>query len=403
MTALRRLSLLVLVIGLVAFVVLAALLVPWHPYPGGALRVPAASSVFTPAEIARAEDFSRWARVWSRTSLVLSVAAVLALARGAWPERLPGPWWLRTVQAVAVVEAGVSLVTLVPDALLRQRERRFHLVGQAWSGFVADRLTGLAVTVVAASIAVLAFQLCVRRLPRAWPAVAAGLLAALVLAGSFVYPLLVEPLFNHFTSLPAGSLRTQVLQLAAAERVHLKDVLVVDASTRTTELNAYVSGFGASRRVVLFDNLLSEPRPEVLAVVAHELGHARHDDVLTGSLLGASGALVAIGLVGLVLRRPGRSAPALLAVYAVVSVLSLPVQNVISRQIETRADVAALTTTRDEAAFVELQKQLALSSLQDPSPAAWSQFVFGSHPTVLQRIAVAERVLGTDGASGPPK
>lgn len=395
MSAQRRLSLAVLVAGLIAFVALAAWLVPWHPYPGGALHAPAASSVFTHAEIARSEDFSRWARVWSRVSLVLSIVGVLALARGRWPERLRGPWWLRSLQAVAVVEAAVSLVTLVPDVLLQQRERRFGLVSQAWSGYATDRLTGLAVTIVAAGIAVLAFQTCVRRLPRTWPLAAGGLLAALVMGGSFVYPLLVEPLFNRFTPLPASSLRTQVLQLAEAEHVHLKDVLVVDASTRTTELNAYVSGFGASRRVVLFDNLLRQPRPEVLSVVAHELGHARHDDVLTGSLLGASGAFVGIGLAGMVLRRPGTGVPALLAVYAVASVLSLPVQNLISRQIETRADVAALTTTKDRAAFVDLQRELALSSLQDPTPAAWSQFVFGSHPTALQRIALADRALGT--------
>lgn len=393
----RRLALGVLVVGMVAFVALSWALVPWHPYPGGALHPPAATSVFTRAEIARAEDFSRWARVWSRVSLVLSLVAVLALARGRWTQRLRGPWWLRSLQAVAVVEAGVSLATLVPDVLLQQRERRFHLVSQAWSGYATDRLTGLAVSVVAAGIAVLAFQACVRRLPRAWPAVAGGLLAALVLGGSFVYPLLVEPLFNHFTPLASGSLRTQVLQLAAAEHVHLEDVLVVDASTRTTELNAYVSGFGASRRVVLYDNLLHEPRPEVLSVVAHELGHARHDDVLTGSLLGGAGALVGIGLIGLVLRRPAANVPALLAIYAAGSVLSLPVQNLISRQIETRADVAALSTTRDRVAFVELQRELALSSLQDPTPAAWSQFVFGSHPTALQRIALADRVLGPPG------
>lgn len=393
MTGERRLSLIVLAGGLVAFVALAAWLVPWHPYPGGPVHPPPASSVFTHAEITRAEDFSRWARVWARISLVLSLVAVLALARRDWPARLRGPWWLRSVQAVAIVEAVVSLATLLPDVLLQQRERRYHLVSQGWGGYATDRLTGLAVTVVAASIAVLAFQACVRRLPRAWPLVAGGLLAALVMGGSFVYPLLVEPLFNHFTALPAGSLRTQVLHVAAEEHVHLTDVLVVDASTRTTELNAYVSGFGASRRVVLFDNLLHQPRPEVLSVVAHELGHARYDDVLTGSLLGAAGAVVGIGLIGLVLRRPGRSVPALLAAYAVVSVLSLPVQDVISRQIETRADVAALTTTHDEAAFVELQKELALSSLQDPTPAGWSQFVFGSHPTALQRIAIAHRVL----------
>ena len=86
--------------------------------------------------------------------------------------------------------------------------------------------------------------------------------------------------------------------------------------------------------------------------------------------------------------------PLLLALFAIGSVLSLPVQNTISRQIETRADVTALTVTQDEASFVALQKRLAISSLADPTPPAWSQFVFGSHPTALQRIALAGRVLG---------
>src|SRR5206468_3731899 len=108
------------------------------------------------------------------------------------------------------------------------------------------------------------------------------------------------PLFNHFTPLPDGELRTQVLALAEQEHVRVDDVLVADASQRTTTLNAYVSGFGSSRRVVVYDNLLDDlDRREVLSVVAHELGHARHDDVLTGSVLGAAGALVGVGLLAL--------------------------------------------------------------------------------------------------------
>ena len=134
-------------------------------------------------------------------------------------------------------------------------------------------------------------------------------------------------------------------------------------------------------------------------MVAHELAHAKNDDVLIGTALGASGAVVGVGLLGLVAGvgrgrpRMGDAAvvPKVLALAAVAAVLATPVQNVVSRQLETRADVVALRTTEDPQAFVQLQRRLALRSLADPTPPAWSQWWFGSHPTVLQRIALARR------------
>jgi STE24 endopeptidase len=180
--------------------------------------------------------------------------------------------------------------------------------------------------------------------------------------------------------------------------VRVDDVLVADASRRTTTLNAYVSGFGSSRRVVVYDNLVNDVDDrEILSIVAHELGHARHDDVLTGSLLGAAGALLGVGLLGLLVggqtRGPAdpRQVPRVLALVAIATLLASPVENSISRRIETRADVASLRATKDPEAFSEVQKELALTSLADPTPYAWSQFWFGSHATTLQRIALARR------------
>ncbi|MDX6374537.1 MAG: endopeptidase, partial [Nocardioidaceae bacterium] len=77
------------------------------------------------------------------------------------------------------------------------------------------------------------------------------------------------------------------------------------------------------------------------------------------------------------------------------TLLASPVQNAISRRIETRADVDSLRTTQDPEAFIQVQKELARKSLADPTPYAWSQFWFGSHPTTLQRVALAERLAGS--------
>ncbi len=401
----KRIAAAAAVVGAAAFVVIAALLVPWDPIPGGPLHPTSATSVFTAEQIQRAEDYAGTQRLLSWASLVVSlaVACVLGFSRigTRLVDRVSGPWWWRVVAAVVGLALVGRLATLPFSIVLRHRALEFGLTNQAWSAYAVDQAKGLAVNAVATSIALVVLIGVARRWPRVWPAAAGLVLGGLVMLGSFVYPLLVEPLFNHFEPLPDGPLRTQVLALADQEGVQVDDVLVADASRRTTTLNAYVSGYGSSRRVVVYDNLVDDADDaEVLSVVAHELGHARHDDVLTGSLLGAAGALLGIGLLGLLTGRltggvaDPRNVPRVLALLAIASLLASPVENGISRRIETRADVDALEATGDPSAFVALQKELALRSLADPTPYAWSQFWFGSHPTTLQRIALAERFAG---------
>jgi STE24 endopeptidase len=399
----RRVALVVAGIGGLAFVALAAWLVPWSPVPGGVPPPADPASVFTAEQVSRAEEFSSGARALSWASLAASVAVTCWFAFSArgrrLTERLPGPWWFRVLLAVALVQLAVRVVTLPFAVLLRRRLLEYGLTEQSWAGFASDQVRGQAVGIVTLALGLVVLVGCARRWPRAWPAVAAGLLAVLVLLASFVYPVVVEPLFNSFEPLPDGSLRSQILRLADREGVRVDDVLVADASRRTTTLNAYVSGFGGTRRVVVYDNLVeSLPEDEALSVVAHELAHARHNDVVTGSLLGAAGAVLGVGLLALLLGtgRLGRRSmaepavvPLVLALLAIGSLLASPVQNTISRQIETRADVDALRAAPNPEAFAAMQRQLALRSLADPTPPAWSQFWFGSHPTTLTRIAIA--------------
>jgi STE24 endopeptidase len=403
-----RLSVAVAVVAGVAFVVVAALVVPWHWLPGGHVEAAPARQVFTSGEIAHGEHVSGLLRhaAWGNIVVSLLVAGLLGFTRwgSALVARLPGWWWVKALLGGLVVTALGALAMLPLDWRAQRVERSEGLSHQAWESWLSDRAISLAVTWAFTAVALIVVIGLARLAPRTWPLWAALAAASLALVGSFVYPVLVEPLFNHFTPMKAGPLRTDIFALAAREHVHLDDVLVADASRRTTTLNAYVSGFGSTRRVVIYDTLLDGlPRAEVEAIVAHELGHAKHDDVLTGTVLGALGAGFGVGLLGVVftrrglLRRTGvaglgdpRAVPLLLALSVVGSLLASPVQNTISRAIEARADLTSLQATHDPETFIDMQKQLALRSLSDPTPPAWSQFWFGSHPTTLQRIGLAE-------------
>lgn len=394
----RRVAVGVVVVAGAAFLVLAALLVPWSPVPGGTPSPVPADQVFSPSAIERGEQVSGSLRTWGWTSLVVNLAVVgvlgLSVRVRSLVSRLPGRWWLQVLLAVTGVELLSRAATLVPAIAQRRVALDAALSDQPWSGFARDLVVGELVDVATTGFAVVLLVACARRWRAAWPAVAGAAAAALVVLGSFAYPVVVEPLFNSFTPLLDGSLRSGVLRLADEEGVPVDEVLVADASRRTTTLNAYVSGFAGTRRVVLYDNLVDDvPEDEVLSVVAHELAHARHDDVLVGTALGATGAAAAVGLLGLLLgrRRLGDPAtvPLLLALFVAGSLLVQPVQNGISRRIETRADVDALAFTQDPEAFVALQRRLAERSLADPTPPAWSQWWFGSHPTVLVRVALA--------------
>ena len=405
MTLDRRTCLAVTLLGGVAFAALAALLVPWNPVPGGMPDPAAPTSIFTTGQIAEAEQFARWARVWSWSSLVVSlgIACWLGFSRRGRQlvDWLRGPWPLKVVLAVAVLAVIGRLATLPFALLLHRHYADEGLSTQSTGAFLLDMVKGEAIGVLVTSLLLLVLVGSARRWSRAWPAVAGGLLGLLVVAGSFVYPVLVEPVFNSFEPLEDGSLRTQILELADREGVDVDEVLVADASRRTTTLNAYVSGFGSTRRVVVYDNLVDGlPEDQALSVVAHELAHAKNADVFTGTVLGVAGVVFGVGLLGLLvgaratgsgLRDP-RSVPLVLALVALGSLLASPIEGTISRQIETRADVEALRVTDGSEAFIAMQKELALRSLSDPTPPALSQFWFGSHPTTMERIAVAEQI-----------
>jgi STE24 endopeptidase len=363
---------------------------------------------FTAFQLDRAEDFRSLQRVLGLGGLVMSTGALVLLA---WrpPRALFERLGRRPLLGAAATGAGISLLLVVVGLPLsvwrRERAIDVGLATQSWPDWASDLLLSAAINAAFAAVGGLLALALVRRFRRNWWAPAAVIVVAFGVFTIWLYPVLVDPLFNDFKKLPPGPVRQDVLQLARKAGVDVGDVYRVDASRRTTAANAYVGGLGHSKRVVLYDNLLSSfPRDQVRLVVAHELGHQKHNDLPRGllwlAIVAPAGTLLAQRLAERFARRFGMEDPdvkpgpvVIPAVALAVSLVALGLgcaSNVLSRQVEGRADVFALNLTRDPASFVQFERRLALRNITDPDPPQLFHLLFDTHPTISERIGYGE-------------
>ena len=408
----RAVAVVALVVLVVASVAALVVMVPWGTTTDATGTVtPHASLDFSAAEIALGDRLTKLLVVPGLLSM--GVSLVLTVVLGLTPigsgiaaavaRPLGGGWVWQVLLGGLTLLLIVRIVTLPFGVWVESVRQDEGLSTRTWGSWAVDVAKGFGVTAVVMLLALTLLVAIARAWPTWWWAIGALGAAALVVVASFLYPLLVEPLFNQFTSMPDGQLRTSLMQLAEEDGITVDDVLVADASKRTTTLNAYVSGFGGSRRIVVYDTLLEQaPDAEVESVVAHELGHVAAGDVLTGTLLGALGAMVAVVLLyllatwsglmqwlGITGVGDGRSVALLLAFVAVVSFVSGPLQSAISREIEARADQHALDLTKDPQTFAEMQRRLAVASKSDVTPNPLLYRWFGTHPATIERLAAA--------------
>jgi STE24 endopeptidase len=317
------------------------------------------------------------------------------------------------VAAEALAGAGLSiglrLARLPVGAVMRKRSLAAGLATQSWGGWATDvwksSLIGGTLAGVGAPVVL---GLMRRRGGRWWIDAAAGsvgLGVVFTLGG----PVVLDPIFNRFSRLEPGETRDDVLELAAAAGVGVQDVFTVDASRRTTAANAYVAGLGATRRVVLFDTLLSTfSRDETRLVVAHELGHVRHRDVVRGLVqigLVAPAGMLAVARLASRLdggSRPGPGTlPALALALGIVAGPVGAVSNQLSRAVERRADEFALELTDAPEAFTSFEQRIVLANLGDPDPPEWFNVLLATHPPAVERIAMAQaHACRSGGAAG---
>lgn len=362
---------------------------------------------FTDQQIARHAAYRGPGYLFFGLITILDVLILLTFARGPFGrivdrlDGLPGGWIVKVASATVVLILVMWIATL-PVNFVRgyEMEHAWGLSTQGVGGWISDQLRATAVGSVAAIVAALAFFGVVRWQPRTWWLigwVTFTLLSALL---AFLWPILIAPLFNKFTPLQDPFLRERAFALAREADVDIDEVLVADASRRTSTENAYVAGIGSSQRLVLYDNLVegSDPR-EVAFVIAHELGHRSEDHLIKQVLIQSIGLGIGFGILRLLAGwhplwdRAGvrgfddiRSLPVLLVVALVLGTLSLPLQNAISRRFETQADRVAISLTKDPQTAVAAFRRLAFANLADLRPPPIAVDLLFSHPPIPERI-----------------
>ena len=363
-----------------------------------------ASSLFRPSELERARDYAGGQRLLGLGGIAAQ-GVVLALMVVRPPRRAidriervaRGRAGLTTVIAGGALMLATGLAALPFAAVAHERAVDFGKSTQSWVEWGGDRLTSTAVAVLLAAAGAALFAALMRRFTRGWWLAGAGVVVCVEVLFVWLAPVVLDPVLNSYRDLPPGRTRADVEQLARRAGVDVGDVLVVDASRRTTAANAYVGGLGHTKRVVLYDTLLARFTPDqVRLVVAHELGHVKHRDVERGMLWVAIVAPGAMLVVMLLTRRwsdragtrPGTAAsmPAFALALSLAVFGTTIVSNQLSRAVEADADSYSLELTGEARQFIAMERRLARVNLTDPDPPALYRFLFATHPSVVERV-----------------
>jgi len=279
-------------------------------------------------------------------------------------------------------------------------EERFGFNQTSWTTYVFDLLKGLFLAVLLGTpllAGILAFfeyagtsawWFC-------WIAVTLYMLGV-----QYIAPTWIMPLFNKYTPLEAGELKSAILSYAGSIKFPIENVYVMDGSKRSSKSNAFFTGFGAHRRIVLFDTLVNgHTTGELVAILAHEMGHYKKKHIIQSLILGILQMGFTLYLLSLFISYQGlfeafyMPRPSVYAGLIFFAMLYSPLDFLIglfmqrlSRRNETEADHFSIETTQDPQSMVDALKKLSVDNLANLLPHPFYVFLNYSHPPVLQRI-----------------
>ncbi len=367
----------------------------------------------TPEEHRKAAAYSlarmRLGFVSSPVMTLLTLAAVVAGFFGlvdAWLGGFVHREYLRGAAFLGAVGLLASLVSL-PFSLYSTfvLEKRFGFNTTTLKTWAADALKGLALSIVIGLPLALLLFLFMDATGRLWWLWAFAALSLVNLGISIAYPLLIAPLFNKFSPLPEGSLAERIRELAGRLDFRMSGIFVMDGSKRSKHSNAYFTGLGRTKRVVLFDTLVAQmSEEEILAVLAHEIGHEKKRHVLKGMLLSLVLSFVGFWILSLLrywaplypaFGFAGASKEALVFILMLASgpltFFLAPAFSAWSRRHEYAADRFAAEAAGPEAMGSALLK-LNRENASNLTPHPWYSFWYYSHPTLSERLAALASV-----------
>jgi STE24 endopeptidase len=387
------------------------LLVPHDPTGGLELDPVDPTAGLDPSELERSQRYATWARPFEMAALVLPISAVLLVGlttTGAtWTARIATGVRLQSLRALLVafvVVAVAWVVTLPAEAGVEVVQQAAGTFVGGWQGWAVDRLVQLLQWWAVAGAVVLLVRLAARLFRRSWWVMLTLVAFVLVLTGVFAFGRL-STVEADYPPLPDGPLRTAVLALADETGVDVTDVRVVPESISAGQYNAYVTGFGSDRVVVLHGLLVLLSTPaETEFVAAHELAHVDTNDSLRRALLAGLAAALVTAMVGAaaassrVRSRAGTrrtriadasAVPMVMALALAAGMVAVPALDAAGRRFEWRADVTALGATDNPAALRGAVSRTAQLYLKEPHPP-WIGRVLTGHPSTAERIALAD-------------
>jgi STE24 endopeptidase len=354
------------------------------------------SRYFSAHTLSRAADFEQFLELSWIGEQILLVAVFVAYARwgtGFMKESAAGP--IGTGIFLAMMGFALTWFVRLPFQVLDTWwERKYGVLNVGYAEVILGGWLGLGVTFLALAVAVAIVMNIARWLPRLWWVAAVPVFTGIALLQTFVGPYIVG---GH-------SLRRDDPQLAAAaERIQRREglsgipVKVLVVHDYTPEENAFTTGVGPSRQVFVFDTLLHSGLNErqLETVLAHEFGHQARDHLWKEIAWYALFAFPEAYLIALATRRRGgisrpEAIPVALLVAVVFTLVTIPLENVVSRHYEAEADWMALRTTRNPAGLAATMRHFGQHDLADPDPPTWAYILYANHPTLMQRIAMAQ-------------
>ncbi len=372
----------------------------------------ARSHGFSDEVIANGQQFSFERRLFFWGVTLLELVWLLALVFAGWGrrvtdrcQRLTRGRWLPTLLLVgACYYLAQALIHLPFDVGRWAHLTAWGMTERPLNAWFAEYGLALAVNAVVEGIVVVGLYLLLRWLPRWWWLAATAGSVGLAVLFALLWPILISPLFNTFT--PIGQTKwadweQPLHRLIKKADVPVREILVMNASSQSKHSNAYFAGFGATQRIVIYDNLLAKnTRQEVESVLAHEIGHWLHAHIVKGIALGALGALVGFYLLARLLKwaqdalgLSGPSDPAGLPLILLFGFLAMwvaqPLECAVSRHFERQADMMALDLARAPDVFIEAEKKLAIDNIVNVTPPPWNVWLFSTHPPTVERIEMA--------------